>query len=342
TGTSQTALTLSIRNNAPGGGGNDWALDDISLATCLPDMRYSPSLNPSVCASSTIDINDTVQSYFNNYTYYKWQRSTNGGSSWSDETGASGPASPTWTGSAWKYITTYTVPSANTTLANNGDLYRVVVATTSSNLSTSSCLFTDGISIINLNVSSCGPFAINLISFNGKVVNNMANLFWRTSREDEPVRFDIEKSTDGINYSVIGSVNGYRNYNDENNYYSFIDPTAIYGKMLYRLAINTADDKKKYSRVIKLNQDNVSDLALYNVLNPFNSELDFDIVVTENNKIDVFLMDMIGNTVKQESLFVYEGINSLSVPNTERLKTGMYILQISNKQKTISKKVMKK
>ena len=35
---------------------------------------------------------DTVRSYFNNYVYYKWQRSTDGGASWNDVTGA------IWTG----------------------------------------------------------------------------------------------------------------------------------------------------------------------------------------------------------------------------------------------------
>jgi hypothetical protein len=30
-----TSATITIKNNAPGGGGNDWALDDISLGTCL-------------------------------------------------------------------------------------------------------------------------------------------------------------------------------------------------------------------------------------------------------------------------------------------------------------------
>src|SRR4030095_15028078 len=94
TGSSQTSLTLSIRNNAPGGGGNDWALDDITLATCLPNMNYSPSLNPTVCDSNSVTINDTIRSYFNNYTYYKWQRSTDGGSTWTDVTGNIGPITP--------------------------------------------------------------------------------------------------------------------------------------------------------------------------------------------------------------------------------------------------------
>ncbi len=31
----KTSVTMSIRNNAPGGGGNDFAIDDIMLSTCL-------------------------------------------------------------------------------------------------------------------------------------------------------------------------------------------------------------------------------------------------------------------------------------------------------------------
>jgi hypothetical protein len=30
-----TSLPINIRNNAPGGGGNDWAIDDITMTTCL-------------------------------------------------------------------------------------------------------------------------------------------------------------------------------------------------------------------------------------------------------------------------------------------------------------------
>ncbi|HEY6063825.1 MAG TPA: hypothetical protein VIV35_09465, partial [Chitinophagaceae bacterium] len=100
TGPVQTSFTLKFFNNAPGGGGNDWALDDISVSTCSPAMKYAPSINPTVCDSNIIVLQDTVRSFFNNYVYYKWQRSTNGGASWSDVTPPSGPAIPFWNGTA--------------------------------------------------------------------------------------------------------------------------------------------------------------------------------------------------------------------------------------------------
>ena len=54
TRTGQTSATVTIRNNAPGGGGNDWAIDDIAVSTCLPNMSYAPSVTPNVCEGGTL------------------------------------------------------------------------------------------------------------------------------------------------------------------------------------------------------------------------------------------------------------------------------------------------
>jgi len=62
----ETSFLISFRNNAPGGGGNDWAIDDIGVRTCYPSMTYSPSIAPTVCSGATITITDTVRSYYSN------------------------------------------------------------------------------------------------------------------------------------------------------------------------------------------------------------------------------------------------------------------------------------
>ncbi|MFI5134047.1 MAG: T9SS type A sorting domain-containing protein, partial [Chitinophagales bacterium] len=341
TGTSQTSLTLTIRNNAPGGGGNDWALDDISLATCLPNMNYSPSLNPTTCMLNPITIYDTVRSYFNNYTYYKWQRSTDGGSTWTDVTGALGPASTTWNGSAWQYVTAYTVPAANTTLADSANLYRVVVATTSSNLSNSSCLFTDGVSIINLNIINCGVvLKTNMLSFNGKLLNDHSNLSWATVNEDEDISFDVERSYNGVDFVSIGKVNRNNNYGLDANHYSFIDPEPLTGKAWYRVVIVNNKNEKKYSRIIQLSQD-VAGFELTNVINPFTSQLYFDFTSTSDTKIDVSLIDIMEKTVKKKSYAVYAGVNSLALENTDVLPSGIYILRVQTEGTIIQRKVLK-
>ncbi len=42
TGATETQFSITIKNNAAGGGGNDWVLDDINLSTCYPDLINSP------------------------------------------------------------------------------------------------------------------------------------------------------------------------------------------------------------------------------------------------------------------------------------------------------------
>ena len=53
TGASQTTMVVNIRNNAPGGGGNDWAIDDIGVASCSPNMTLTPNKPDTVCQGTT-------------------------------------------------------------------------------------------------------------------------------------------------------------------------------------------------------------------------------------------------------------------------------------------------
>jgi hypothetical protein len=129
TGPSQTSFTLKFFNNAPGGGGNDWALDDIAVATCFPNLSVTPSVF-SGCANNPAYFGAVVRSYFSNYNYYKWQISTDGGSSWSN-TGISGIATTMLVSGQYEYTANYPPFIAN--LSDSGKRFRIVVATTPGN-----------------------------------------------------------------------------------------------------------------------------------------------------------------------------------------------------------------
>jgi hypothetical protein len=336
----QTTATFSIRNNAQGGGGNDWALDDIAIATCLPSMQYSPSITPMVCQGNTLQIYDTVRSYFDNYTNFKWERSTDAGTTWNDITSPV-DTSLVYNGSTYQFITKYTIPPANTTLADSADLYRVVVATTSTNLSNSSCLYTDASTIITLSVNDCGKLlGLDLLSFSGKLNNGNAVLQWITTKENQPVYFNVEKSTDGVTFNSIATIKGHGNI-DDNNVYNYTDPDMISDKAWYRIVMYNDKNYKKYSRTILLNGQ-PSGFSLNNVVNPFSNELDFEISVAQNSKVDVVLTNLSGKQIRKESFMVYEGVNSLRIQGTENLSPGLYILQARNKDIIINKKVLKK
>ena len=89
TGPGQTSADVVLINNAPGGCGNDYAVDDISLAPCGPGVSLSivPN-NTLLCVGQAI----TLQSLFTSGGYttpqYQWQFSSDGGITWIDILGA--------------------------------------------------------------------------------------------------------------------------------------------------------------------------------------------------------------------------------------------------------------
>lgn len=333
TGPSQTSATFSIRNNSQGGGGNDWVMDDIAVATCLPTMSYSPTINPFVCENNPITIADTISSFFKNYTTYKWQRSTNGGASWTDITGVTSLPDTNY------YITSYTVPAANTTPANNNDLYRVVVATSAANLSDANCNISDGVTITLTVSTTCGPpLGVNIISFNGQIVNSKAQLSWTTSRENESAMFIIEKSIDGQRFFTAGEVSGNKNGNTVNRY-TFTDAAQLNDATWYRILMITSSGTKRYTSIIQLK--NIStNFDLGSIVNPFTNNLNLAISTNKTSEVSIELSDMSGRKVISIKKMVYTGSNGITL-DTQTLPAGVYSLRILYKDQSVIRRVIK-
>jgi gliding motility-associated-like protein len=87
-------VVVRIFNNAPGGCGNDLALDDITFRPCGPELEASiigsPSSTVIMCEGTTrsFQFNCTVSAGFNNPSF-QWQKSSDG-ISWTDIPGATG------------------------------------------------------------------------------------------------------------------------------------------------------------------------------------------------------------------------------------------------------------
>lgn len=88
-----STVVLRMRNNSPGGVGNDLGLDDITFraagASVALSIKDSESDTVNVCEGSTaaLQFESSVESCYNN-TAYQWQVSTDGGISWSNIPGA--------------------------------------------------------------------------------------------------------------------------------------------------------------------------------------------------------------------------------------------------------------
>jgi len=84
----QNNITLELRNNAPGGDGNDLAIDNISFFLCGPNIQIdAPN---TICPNGDFDITANLSGGDFVTPFFLWQRSIDG-ITWIDIPGANGP-----------------------------------------------------------------------------------------------------------------------------------------------------------------------------------------------------------------------------------------------------------
>ncbi|MEM1322132.1 MAG: gliding motility-associated C-terminal domain-containing protein [Bacteroidota bacterium] len=122
TGPGQTQLRLALSNDAPGGFGNDLALDNIQFRACGPTARIGPFTDIDLCEDDAArSLFAEIQGNQFNTPVYQWQILQNG--LWVDLPGATGT----------------TIPVDPTLLGNGTYTFRYLLANSLSNLSSPKC-----------------------------------------------------------------------------------------------------------------------------------------------------------------------------------------------------------
>ena len=115
----QTTMKLTLRNNAPGGIGNDLALDNISFRPCGPEALILPREVANICEDgSPIELTATINGDQFDTPAVQWQESFDEGLTWEDIPGANQPTHLHDKLAAGFYYYRYTVANSPDNLAN--------------------------------------------------------------------------------------------------------------------------------------------------------------------------------------------------------------------------------
>lgn len=347
TGAAQTSFIITIKNNAAGGGGNDWVLDDINFSTCYPNLVMNPNDTATACAGYPITITDTVKSYYNNYGNYQWQASADGGTTWFPVTISGGSVNagsdpqsivPVLVNGSYQYHVDAAFTPAT---PDSGYYFRLEVATTQSNLTNPNCSVANSQKVflkVYSSQSACSVLSAGILNFNGSVINNKNVLQWTVQNDGNIKEYVIEKSTDGVNFSTAGIIE--RGENMQGDSYTFVDPGNISTITYYRLKMVKIDNVPVgYSNTIMLY--NKSALFKISTINPFSNNLKINIFLPEQGEVELNLCDMYGNILTRKTLQFSAGNSQATLDNIANLPAGIYILTAFYNGMVIQNKLVK-
>ncbi|MHA4809479.1 hypothetical protein ACX0G9_15305 [Flavitalea flava] len=347
TGPTQTQMTIYIRNNAPGGGGNDWAIDDISVASCSPNMQLTPAKPDTVCQGADDTVGFKISSFFDSYSYWQIEQSVNGGSIWTpagtDTTGmaSSGSVTPVYNPATGQYeygIKRFYRISSTVPLV----LYRITVASTPGNFGNSNCSFSSTNSKVIHTINCNIVLPVTIASFTGKLLDGLAHLQWVSSDETPGIKYFIERSKDNRQFSSIGSLEGQAagaGPLHTGTGYRFVDPEPLTGPAWYRIRISDAN-LEKFSKVVLLSNSDIS-FGISSLVNPFRDNISFDLTVPDNATIICHVVDAFGRVIKRDQRSVIRGLNSITLSGLANMPPGLYALQIQFAGTQICKPIVK-
>ena len=129
----QTSVTLSLRNNAPGGIGNDLALDNITFRPCGPEALILPTEIANICEDGDpIELEATIIGDQYQNPAFQWQQSFDEGVTWEDIPGEN----------ASTFV--------HTNLVGGFYYYRYLLASAPANLDNSKCRIVSNVKIIHV------------------------------------------------------------------------------------------------------------------------------------------------------------------------------------------------
>ncbi len=173
-------------------------------------------------------------------------------------------------------------------------------------------------SIYSIDVLS-NPLPVELIDFNGKIINGDVQLNWATLSEVNSDYFQIEHSADGESFEPIGSVDSHGNSSERHNY-QFIDLNVKSGIHYYRLRMVDFDGTFEFSSTIQVAPD-LSDLRVTMYPNPVTHVLRLEGVDVKYIN-QVIFYDLQGK--------IHKTISTVAVPEIQvsDLFNGQYLIRM--------------
>jgi hypothetical protein len=161
-------------------------------------------------------------------------------------------------------------------------------------------------------------------SFTGQYKNDNVYLNWAVENNENGDRYEVEHSTDGVHYSVIGTVDNktaVKNYN-------YTATTYSNGVNYYRIHQIDNDGKDIYSTIVSVNIKGSADFAFKVLDNPVkNNNLKLEVRSATSVKASIELWSLNGVRVLNRQQVINGGKANVTIP-INNIAAGSYVLKV--------------
>jgi hypothetical protein len=179
------------------------------------------------------------------------------------------------------------------------------------------------------NIVTNGALPVELLSFVGVCDNNLISLTWKTASEHNSDYFEVFKSRDGINWSILTTLNSAGNSTQELTY-TTKDENAIDGNNYYKLLQYDIDGQsKEYGPInVMCNENKKGYFSIF----PNPSSGSFQVVLNNKNMVGngkLIIKDTKGSEILNKEINIVSGINLYNIGDLNMVD-GIYYVQVSN------------
>jgi len=173
---------------------------------------------------------------------------------------------------------------------------------------------------------------VELLNFNGTLIDNKIQLEWSTATEKNNLGFDVERASTslGKNLEKIGFVRGSGNSTSFNNYVYVDDQIKSFGNYSYRLKQIDLDGTFKYYCEVSVEYSGANNFYLsQNFPNPFNPSTSISYTIPFDSRVVIKIYNALGQEV---ALLKDENITAGNYEvkfNAASLPSGIYFYRMS-------------
>jgi hypothetical protein len=161
------------------------------------------------------------------------------------------------------------------------------------------------------------------------VSNNSVNrLSWTISKNHGVKSFDVERSTNGIDFKTVAVLKATEKYNLENYIYS--DTMISRDIIMYRLKVVSKTQHVFYSKLVLVKSKMPSNYDIKIIGNPVKDRLSFNYNPKNVQQADIKIYNLCGNVVLNQKISCFTGNNLITIPLNSDFTPGMYVIEINN------------